>query len=249
MDGQQPATPSANGRYEVHLEVFSGPMDLLLHLIERGDLDITLVSLAAVTGQYLRYVEALPEVDPDHLADFLVVAAKLLAIKAMVLIARPPETAEIAGDEGADLVRALREYQLFQKAVARLKLWEEQQRRCYPRLVPVAPIRIPAAEGLRLDDLVAALRSRPANVIPEPAAPAFDAPQYTVTVKDKIGDIVATLATGATVTFSDLLRPLAPPMEVIVTFLALLELLKGQRVRVAQTAIFGEIAISLSPGT
>lgn len=247
MDRQQPAAPSANGRYEVHLEVFSGPMDLLLHLIERGDLDITLVSLAAVTGQYLRYVEALPEVDPDQLADFLVVAAKLLAIKAMVLIARPPETAEIAGDEGADLVRALREYQVFQKAAARLKLWEEQQRRCYPRLVPVTPIRIPATDGLRLDDLVAALRSRPATVIPEPAAPAFDAPQYTV--KDKIRDIVATLATGATVTFGDLLRPLAPPLEVIVTFLALLELLKEQRVRVAQTAIFGEIVISLSPGT
>ena len=244
MDGPRPAAQPANGRYEVQLEVFSGPMDLLLHLIQRGELDITVVSLAAVTDQYLTYIQSLPEVDPDHLADFLLIAATLLAIKAMALIARPPETQAMIEDDGEDLVRALREYRLFQRAAAQLRTWEEQQRRCYPRTVPVARIRIPAADGLCLDDLVAALRCRPAVAVPEPTAPAVEAPQYTV--KDKIVDIVATLATRSMVSFGELVRPLAPPLEVIVTFLALLELLKERRVSVAQAGVFEEIVITSS---
>ena len=245
MDGQRPLAQPANRRYEVRLEVFSGPLDLLLHLIQRRELDITVVSLAAVTGQYLSYLQSLSEPDPDHLADFLVVAARLLAIKAMALVARPAEAATPAEDEGTELVRALVEYQLFQRAAAQLRTWEGQPRRSYPRVVPVAPIRIPAPDGLHLDDLVAALRARLAAtaIAPAPGAPAVAPPDYTV--GSKIAHIVAALACRAEVSFADLVHPLSPPLEVIVTFLALLELLKQRRVGVAQDAIFGQILITL----
>ena len=103
--------------YQVALPVFEGPLDLLLHLIERQELDITAISLAQVTNQYLEYLAGASERDPDNLADFLVVAAKLLLIKSRVLLPQPPAPpAAEEEDLGDDLVRQLVEYKRFKEA-------------------------------------------------------------------------------------------------------------------------------------
>ena len=98
--------------YQVRLSLFEGPLDLLLHLIEREELDITKISLAQVTDQYLAYISQLEELHPETLADFLVVAARLLLIKSQILLPRP-EAQPLAVDEedpGEALARQLREY-------------------------------------------------------------------------------------------------------------------------------------------
>src|SRR5512136_316516 len=111
MSEPQPAS------YQVALPVFEGPLDLLLHLIEREELDITQVSLAQVTQQFLDYVTQASIQDPDRLVDFLVVAAKLLLIKSRALLPRPP-TAALRAEEDIehDLVQQLLEYRKFREA-------------------------------------------------------------------------------------------------------------------------------------
>ena len=123
--------------YRVALPVFEGPLDLLLHLIERQELDITQVSLAQVTNQYLEYISQLREHDPDSLADFMVIAAKLLLIKSRALLPRPPappSADETDGDIGEDLVRQLIEYRRIKHAAQWLRDLEAQGRQSYIRL-------------------------------------------------------------------------------------------------------------------
>jgi segregation and condensation protein A len=115
--GQAPRLPDelrGEPGYQVTLPVFEGPLDLLLHLIERQELDITAISLAQVTNQYLEYLGRVSERNPGNLADFLVVAAKLLLIKSRVLLPQPPvPLAPEEEDVGDDLVRQLMEYKRF----------------------------------------------------------------------------------------------------------------------------------------
>ncbi|MEJ2735962.1 MAG: segregation/condensation protein A, partial [Anaerolineae bacterium] len=113
--------------YQVALPVFEGPLELLLHLIEREELDITQVSLAQVTNQYLDYLAQLSERDPDNLADFLVVAAKLLLIKSRILLPQAPSpTVSDEEDLGEDLVRQHKEYRRFKEAARWLKELDEE---------------------------------------------------------------------------------------------------------------------------
>ncbi len=124
--------------YQVKLPVFEGPLDLLLHLIEREELDITEVSLAQVTNQYVDYLAQFGERQLDNLADFLVVAAKLLLIKSRVLLPQPPLTSTSEEEEDADdLVRQLIEYKRFKEAALRLAEIEALGLHSYIRLAPV----------------------------------------------------------------------------------------------------------------
>ena len=123
--------------YEVALDVFEGPMDVLLRLIEREQLDITLVSLALVTDQFLEHVSRLREVTPASLADFLVIAARLLVIKSRVLLPKPEaEPEEDEGDWKEDLAERLREYRRYKQAAASLREMEKAGYRSYPRIAP-----------------------------------------------------------------------------------------------------------------
>ncbi|MFN2167176.1 MAG: segregation and condensation protein A, partial [Anaerolineae bacterium] len=146
--------------YQVSLPVFEGPLDLLLHLIERQELDITQVSLARVTNQYLDHLARISERNPDNLADFIVVAAKLLLIKSRVLLPRPPAPpASEEEDVGEDLVRQLIEYKRFKEAAHWLQEVEAQGLRSYVRLA-AAPRLDPVIDlgDVSLDDLLAAVR-------------------------------------------------------------------------------------------
>jgi segregation and condensation protein A len=232
--------------YRVTLPLFEGPLDLLLHLIEREQLDITKVALAQVTDQYLQYIATLKEIEAELLSDFLVIAAKLVFIKSQALLPKPPESAPRGEEEdvGDQLVRQLRAYRQFKQAVQILMAREGLHLRSYVR---VAAPRLPEPRLLpgevTLRELVIAARNALAVRPGEPTVDQVVSP-IVVTVEERIAFIRRILEELSVVTFSSLMRTCTQRLEVIVTFMALLELIKQNVVDVQQETPFGEIIIS-----
>lgn len=234
--------------YQVRLPVFEGPLDLLLHLIEREELDITAVSLAQVTDQYLAYLALMEEPPAEILADFLVVAAKLLLIKSRALLPRPSEVLSTEEDVGDDLARQLIEYKKFKQAAEALRQREEAGLRAYLRLAPPPrPERPLDLADVTLDDLVAAVRQALAVVPPAPPVSEV-VTSLQITIDDRIAVIREVLRTCDQVSFQHLLSEATSRLEIIVTFLAVLELIKSGHIDVRQDRLFGEIIIYSKPG-
>jgi len=233
--------------YEVRLEVFEGPLDLLLTLIRRQELEITAVSLAAVTDQYLAYLERLQEIDPGALASFLEVAAQLVLIKSRSLLPRPrrEEVEDDEEDPAEALAQRLREYARFKAAAQALQERSERGLRAYVRLAPppVLPRRLDLGD-VSLEDLLAAVREA-LEVQPMPPVSEVIEP-IQVTMAGRIAAIRRALDRAARVSFRKLLADCTSRIEVIVTFLALLELVKQCEIVVAQEELFGEILVSRS---
>jgi segregation and condensation protein A len=238
-------TPSS---YQVALPVFEGPLDLLLHLIEREELDITQVSLAQITNQYLEYLGQLSERDPDNLADFLVVAAKLLLIKSRVLLPQPPASMRAEDEDiGQDLVQQLIEYKRFKEAARWLKHLDEQGMHSYIRLAGVPTLdRVVDLGEVTLDDLLAAVRDVLAIKPPDLSVNGAVAP-VTITIADQMELIERKTRHGRSISFRRLLEQATSRMEVIVTLLALLEMVKQLRVAMRQDSQFGDIQILSRP--
>ena len=230
--------------YTVRLPVFEGPLDLLLHLIEGRELDITKVSLAEVTNQYLEYISQLDQLEPEKLADFLVIAAKLLLIKSRMLLPQPPaEPDDEEEDVGDELVRRLIEYRRFKSAAQQLRFREEQGLRAHVRLVPPPhPERTVSLESVSLDALLEAVRqamvSQTASSADEVIAPV------QISLPEKIAHLESLLTQHGHFSFSRVLEQATSRMEIIVTFLALLQLMKRRRVLVEQRKLFGDIVVS-----
>lgn len=237
-------TESKLAPYQVVLPVFEGPLHLLLHLIEREELDITQVSLAQITNQYLDYLAQLSQRDPGNLADFLVVAAKLLLIKSRVLLPQPPALPlPEEEDVGEDLVRQLIEYRKYREAGRWLQELEERGLQSYVRLADVPALERSVDLGdVSLDDLLAAVREVLAI---KPPAPSVNStvPPITITIADQMVLIERETAGGRAASFRGLLERAASRLEVIVTLLALLELVKQLRVVMRQDRPFGDIQI------
>jgi len=212
-------------------------------LIEKRELDITKVSLAQVTDQYLEHISRLHELEAAALADFLVIAAKLLLIKSQVLLPQPPPIEE-EEDVGDELVRQLIEYKKFKEAAQELRQREEMGLRTYVRVAPPPRLeRTLDLEGITLDDLLEAVQQALAVTPLGPSVSNMVAP-ITVTIADKISQIEAALHRRGRVSFNRLLARAASRVEIIVAFLAVLELIKRQRVDVQQERAFGEIIIT-----
>jgi len=229
--------------YQVKLPVFEGPLDLLLYLIEREELDITAVSLAAVTEQYLDYIALLENLVVDQLADFLVIAARLILIKSQALLPRPPEM-EVEEDVGDDLVRQLIAYKQFKEVAKGLGQREEEGLRSFIRLAPPPKIESSNVDltGITVEDLLTAVRRALAVAGPLPPVGNVVKP-LTITIRDQIALIERTLAVQPYISFIQLLRQAGSRVEIVVTFLAVLELLKRRRIEVVQEQLFGEIVI------
>jgi len=228
--------------YQIRLPVFEGPLDLLLHLIEREELDITTVALAQVTDQYLAHLAELERRQVKELADFLVVAAKLLLIKSLVLLPRPPALTPEAEDAADDLVRQLQVYKRFKEIAALLQEREKQGVHGYVRIAPL-PRPEPQLDlgDVTLHDLLAAVQEA-LDAMPTPPVGEVVAP-ITVTIAEQITRIEKRLTQRRQVRFREILSDATTRIEVIVTLLALLELMKQDRVRVWQERLFGEIII------
>jgi segregation and condensation protein A len=233
--------------YQVALPVFEGPLDLLLHLIERQQFDITQVSLAQVTNQYLEYLARVSERNPDQLADFLVVAAKLLLIKSRILLPQVPAPPP-AGDEedvGEDLVRQLIVYKQFKQAAGWLAEVATRGYQSYIRIAGMPTLGRTVADHLgdvTLDDLLAAVRQTLASRPPDQSIDGVVSP-VAITIGQQIELIESETAHGRAVSFGHLLQRATSRLEVIVTLLAVLEMIKRLRITVRQDRLFGDIEI------
>lgn len=246
-------TPSTPGHklLPVKLPVFEGPLDLLLHLIERNELDISAISLVLVVDQYMQYLSLMrTEMKLEAAAEFLVVAGKLLLIKSRSLLPRvdPPAEVEEAEDPAEELARQLEEYRRFKQVAEGLRLLKETRGQTFAR-GGGAPEDVPPVVrlvGLDLERLIESFRRtleramESASGGPEAVAPLGP----RVTQADRIAAIEAGLSAGRTLSFDRLLEDCCYVEDVIVSFLAVLELLKQARIRVWQLASFGTIVIS-----
>ncbi len=230
----------------VRLPLFEGPLDLLLYLIERNDLDITQISLAQVTAQYLEYVTILQALTLDQLAEYLVIAAKLLYIKSSLLLPRPPEPDEQEEDIGEALVEQLKAYRLFRMLARRLA--EREGFTAYGRTAPPPRPEAPGIglEGVRLEDL---LRLARRALLAQPETPTIDRflTPYRLTIHEAIERILKAVRDGQRVALSHLLQEAETRYDLIALFLGLLELLKQRRVVAHQGRLFDEIYIELYP--
>jgi segregation and condensation protein A len=224
--------------YQIRLPVFEGPLDLLLHLVEREELDITKVAL----DQYLAYLAELERRQVKDLADFLVVAAKLLLIKSLALLPRPPALAPEVEDVGDELVRQLQAYKRFKQIAALLHEREKQGLHSYVRIAPLPHLE-PQLDigGVTLNDLLAAVQEA-LDAVPAPPVGEVITP-IMVTIDEQVARIENELARRRQVHFREFLSEATTRVEIIVTLLAVLELIKQERIRVRQEELFGEILI------
>lgn len=239
------AAPGQRTNYQVRLAVFEGPLDLLLHLIEREELDITRVSLSRVTDQYLEYLEAMEKLVVDDLADFVMVAARLILIKSQALLPRPPTTTPEEEDAGEELIRQLIAYKQFKQVAQQLEERHAQGQRSYIRLAPAPRIEagIEHLDPVSLDALLVAARQALQAQLEESSRSQVVIP-FTITIKDQIQLITDTLIRRPHTSFTKLLTPSYSRQEVSVTLLAVLELVKRHKILARQERMFGEIVIT-----
>lgn len=230
--------------YQIQLPVFEGPLDLLLSLIEREELDVTAVALAKVTDQYLERLAQLEEREARDLADFLVVAAKLVLIKSAALLpsSSKPGDEEETEELGQDLVRQLQIYRQFKQIAGLLQEREKQGLHSYIRLVPSRRLRPePDLDQVTIQDLLSLAQEALKAVSGPPVGEVVSPVQ--VTIDEQIDHIERELSRHQKIVFRTLLSRATTRVEIIVTLLAVLELIKQDRVSVHQDALFGEIVI------
>ncbi|PZR99572.1 MAG: hypothetical protein DLM69_07280 [Candidatus Chloroheliales bacterium] len=259
----RPPLLSQQTRYEVRLPEFDGPLDLLLRLIEKNELEITKIALADVADQYLAYVRS-AEQRPNvgDIAAFLVVAAKLLYIKSQQLLPKSPikqaPEEEEAEDVGEELVRRLQEYQAIKVAARELRRREESGERSFLRAAHTVEVKSSFEDyglsGVSIEQLTALARRRTqlAMSLDASARPRTPSPiqPWRVSVAARLKELHSWLKQRRRYTFAEVLAAhhaptrLAHAQEEVVTFLALLELIRHRQAQVEQEEPFGEIYIS-----
>lgn len=238
--------------YKVKFEVFEGPLDLLLYLIKKEEVDIYEVNLTRLATQFLEYVELMRMLDIEVAGEFLVMAATLMYIKSRELLPRDQQAAPEGEDDERDdprweLIRQLVEYKKFKDAAAQLQALEWRQESVYPR-VPAAlafAAPEPARRDVSLFDLLNAVNAILKRVVQREQARDIFEDRWTVS--EKIEAIARLVAERATLRFSELFALATSRTEVVVTFLALLELIRLRQIIATQTAEFGEIEIARAP--
>ena len=230
--------------FELKLSVFEGPLDLLLDLIEREELDITAVSLAQVTDQYWAHLRSVEEQDAEALAEFIVMGARLLYIKSRALLPelRPREREDEKKEPGEALAQMLVEYKRFREAAGAFRDLEEQGRRAYPRLAPPSKDLVlpPGLKGVTLEGLLNIFEEALSRQPAEPEEGTIE--REAVTVEEKMAAVTAAVASGSgRVSFRALVEACTSRLEVIVVFLAILELIKAGQLVARQRGRFRDI--------
>jgi len=230
--------------YTVRTSVYEGPLDLLLNLIERAELDITAVSLASVTDQYLAYIKGLEQINADEISAFLVIAAKLLQIKSEALLPRPPARAAGEEDIGRSLVDQLKLYKRFKEIGGWLNTRQQANLRTFLRVAPPPKVE-PKLDlsNITLEKMVAAAAEAFAKERNKQPLGVIIAPPR-VTIREKIDLIAKVMKEVERASFRSLLDPGASRLEVVVTFLAMLELVKRYRIHAHQEDLFSDIEIN-----
>jgi segregation and condensation protein A len=233
--------------YQVRIENFEGPLDLLLHLIKKNEINIYDIPVAMIAQQYLEYLEAMEELNLNVAGDFLVMAATLLQIKSKMLL--PVDETADDDEEGPDpreeLVRRLLEYKAFKEAARQLddqeKVWREIFWREQALTVEEEVEEDLPLENVSLFDLVDALK----DVLERnPSSGLIEIAPDNLTVRERMNLILETLEGKDSVSFAALFEGSSHRMVVVVTFLALLELMRLRVARVFQAETFGPILVS-----
>ena len=238
--------------YKVQFEVFEGPLDLLLYLIKKEEVDIYEINLTRLAAQFIEYVEVMRMLDLEIAGEFLVMASTLMYIKSRELLPVEQQDQNLEEDEGEDprweLIRQLVEYKKFKDAAAQLQAREWEQEHTFPRL-PIrpeapAPAATPRGEASIFDlinavsDVLKRLGQR------EDLREIFE---NKWSVSEKIEVLLKLTAEKTPVKFSELFSGVTNRVEVVCTFLALLELIRLKQLICVQSADFGEIEITRAP--
>jgi len=229
--------------YNIKIPEFEGPLDLLLHLLKENKVDIYDIPISLITGQYLQYIEFMKELDLEIAGEFLVMAATLIQIKSRMMLPpdeeAPPEELE---DPRFELVQRLLEFQAYKDAATILKEREEESMKIFVRQPSeLDEEKVPEPElnlfDVNLFDLLAAFRKLLENAPPEMRTITRE----TLTVKDKMLHIADIMENLDSIRFEELFKDSFTRVQLIVTFLALLELLRLGLARVYQEREFGNI--------
>jgi segregation and condensation protein A len=230
----------------VQLEFFEGPLDLLLHLIKKSEVSVTDIPIAAITEQYLATMELMQTLSLDVAGEFLVMAATLIHIKSRMLL--PPDESDLEeneeGDPRDELVRRLLEYQRFKEAAGELERRDILKRDVFVRS-PGVPEETETVgfESVSLFDLISALRTVLDRL---PKDSAHEVVLETFSVREKMSQLLEDLHRRGKIVFQDLFQSAASRLEVVVTFLAMLELVKIRAVKIWQEDSEGPIVIAAS---
>jgi len=246
------ARPPIDMDYKVKLEVFEGPLDLLLYLIKKDEVDIYDISIERITTQYLEYLEAFKMLDIDVAGEFVVMAANLIYIKSRSLLPvtqQPPEEETEQDDPRWDLIRQLVEYKKFKDAAAKLQDRELLRESLFGRM-PEKPdfeeeeVRMLGDVGIF--DLINAFQ-KILKRLGDKKEDLREIFEENFTVTDKIEFILKKMEARRPVQFTQLFEEAASRTEIVVTFLALLELIRLKQLRVVQEGSLGEIMIESPP--
>jgi segregation and condensation protein A len=236
--------------YEIKLDIFEGPLDLLLYLIRKNEIDIYNIPIALITEQYLEYLDIMRSLNLDLAGEYLVLAATLIHIKSRLLL--PPAEDEEEGEEGqdprAELVRQLLEYQTFKEAALSLEARPLLDRDVFSRGAPAedpstreeeeeAMIEVGIFELVQAFRLIIAGLDRSDDLV-------IDTERMSLT--DRINEIMERLSEKKQLTFRELLGENTDRKRIVYTFLAILELMKLRMVKAYQSGPFGAIRLFLA---
>ncbi len=226
---------------EIILDAFEGPLDLLLYLIRRQNLDILDIPVAEITRQYVAYIEVMQDLRFELAAEYLVMAAILAEIKSRLLLPRPPGDNEEEADPRAELIRRLQEYERFKKAAEDINTLPRMERDTSAVSAHVTDrniVRLPPPVDLR--EMLLALRDvlRRADLFSHHAIK-----REALSVRQRMGELLSRLVSGQFHDFTSLFTPEEGRLGVVVTFLAMLELAKEQLIEVVQDSALGPIYV------
>ena len=240
-----------NRGYSVRLPNFEGPLDLLLFLIQKEEIEITDIPIASITRQYLEYVELMRVLDLELAGEFILMAATLIQIKVRMLLPKPEtgEGEEAEEDPRAELVRQLLEYKKYKEVADRLMEMEDQQRLFYPRArfewekkfaddeQDLAEI---ALKDVTLFDLLTAFKG---VLDAMPKMTVHEVGQTGPSIEDQIEYVIRVTGEKKRILFRDLVAPFLDRLVLIMTFMAMLELIRTHRIVIQQMDLFGDIWI------
>ncbi|MDR1952011.1 MAG: segregation/condensation protein A [Elusimicrobiota bacterium] len=225
-------------KYETHLDSFEGPLDLLLHLIKKNDLEISQIKIADITAQYLDYLNLIKELNIEIAGEFLIMASALMQIKARTLLPSHAQQDE-EDDEFEKLKSKLDQYQKY-KEVGKLLLYKEMENaQVYYRPAPAID-KSDFVLDVEIFDLVEGFKEALTSLPPEKSMMIII---DSIPIETKIREIISILEDKNYISFTEILRLQKTKMELIVCFMAVLELIKNKQIAAKQSRLFGEIRI------
>ncbi|MBD3272479.1 MAG: segregation/condensation protein A [Elusimicrobia bacterium] len=224
--------------YQLHLEQFEGPLDLLLHLIKKNNIDILDIPVADITKEYLGYIEIIKQLNLENIGEFLVMASTLIQIKTRSLLPEPEETGEQGPDPRADLVAKLLEYQKYKEAAKILATKYETQRDVFYREEPQFP-KDDYILDVSIFDLLGAFKTILSRAKDEIKEILYE----DIPIEVKIRDILSALERNEYIMFEDIFAKETRKAGFIAAFLAMLELIRTKQIVARQSQRFGDVRI------